>query len=57
MNQYVVEGRTITVCLHCQRDISGRVLIIYWLTADGSEESVWHCHECKGEWPHERTSK
>ena len=57
MNQHVENGRTITICPHCHKDISGRVLIIYRLTANSSETSVWHCQECRGEWPYERTTR
>src|SRR3712207_6783395 len=57
MNQRTENGRTITICPHCHRDISGRVLIIYYPQPDGSEVSMWHCQECKGEWPREPKEK
>ena len=57
MNQHVVEGRPITICPHCHKDILGRVLIIYYPLPDGSERSRWHCQECKGEWKREPVAK
>ena len=53
MNQHVVEERNPTTCPHCKRDITARVLIIYYPQPDGTERSVWYCQECKGEWPRE----
>jgi hypothetical protein len=53
MNQRVEGGHTITICPHCKRDISGRVLIIYRPLSDGDERPVWHCQECRREWPTE----
>ena len=37
MNKHVEGGRTITVCPHCHKDISGRVLIVYYPQSDGTE--------------------
>jgi hypothetical protein len=53
MNQSVEEGSTFTICPHCHKDLSGRALIIYLPTSAGDDWSVWHCQECKGEWPRE----
>jgi hypothetical protein len=51
MNQHVENGRTITICPHCHSDVSGCMLIIYYVVADGGEPSVWRCPRCEGEWP------
>ena len=53
MNQHVVESRNPTTCPHCKRDIRSRVLIIHDPQPDGSERSMWHCQECRAEWPRE----
>ena len=51
MNQHVENGRTITICPHCHSDVSGCVLIVYYVVADGGEPCVWRCPRCEGEWP------
>ena len=57
MSQCAEAGRTLTICPHCRKDISGRVLIIHLPTSAGDDWSVWHCQECRGEWPREPAAK